>query len=216
MRATSAFHDFIPKISLRFEDLGTCHSARTPHRQCPGCRIGAEAIFQDLMRSWEWFLIELLTDLILGHHTAHVTHPQRVSTSRYPNRTAAHNALLRTKYIQQTGRVSLYPQPRSFLLLHNPSMITAVADYWIPDNPISIEILNSQADLSDLIVIRHGLSHGTLHAQNEMRAVMLRLDPLNHYGTVGEFLLSRPSLSSPKWLDHFIDTICRIVSRISP
>lgn len=216
MKATSAFDDFIPRISTIYDALGSCHSDLIPRRRCPGCQIGAESLFQELMRSWEWFLVEVLTDLIFGCHTSHITHPQSISRSIFPNRAAAHNELLRSRYEAGTGRVRLYPQPRAYILLHRPDMVIAVSEYWVPQNPISIEVQNNQSDILDLLTIRHGLSHGTSHAQNEMRSTLLRLDPANYYQTVGEFLLSRRTMTAPIWIDEFIDKVCRIAHRISP
>lgn len=216
MRATSALADFIPRVTSTYSALGGCHVDSKAKRHCTGCQIGAESVFQELMRSWEWFLVEIIVDLMLGHHTAHRTTPYAISRSRYANRTAAQNDLLRSNYSAGTGRVTLSQNPRSYLLLHSPSMVIAVAEHWLSQNPISDEVRNRQSDISDLLTIRHGLAHGTAHAQNEMRAAMLRLDPANHYTSVGEFLLSRSTVTNPLWIDEFIQKICGVVSRISP
>ncbi|MBM4601560.1 hypothetical protein GS496_06065 [Rhodococcus hoagii] len=95
-------------------------------------------------------------------------------------------------------------------------MVIAVAEHWVPQNPISSEFRASQVDIAEILKIRHGLSHGTAHAQTEMRAVLIRLDPGNIYSSAGEFLLSRRTMTAPIWLEAFIDSLCRIALRISP
>lgn len=192
---------------------GTCHPGTAAVRSCTGCRIGAEAAYQSIMREWEWFITETLVDLIAGYRTGHrnSTRPAAVRS-----RTVAESEFLRTRYDPRADTVSLKNYPGNFVLLHQPRMVITVSEYWVPQNPISTEYRNSQADISDALTLRHGLSHGTSHAQREMRSLLIRLDPGNVYTSVGEFLLARQTMSSDTWLERIGSRLYDSAVRISP
>lgn len=215
--ATSAAQDLLPRIEAAVNALGSCHNPTSPSRTCVGCQVSVESIYQSVLRSWEWFVVEVLLDLMMGYRTGHPNSIRSASSGAYNNRRDAESSLLRTRYDGVANIVTLKRNPGRYLLLHNPRMVITVAEYWVPpQNPLADEYRSSQTDISDVLTLRHGLSHGTAHSQQETRNLFLRIDPGNVYASIGEFLLSRPTMASDTWLEHFVNLLYGAATRISP
>lgn len=212
-RATSAAQTFVPAIVVEYEKLGTCHPGVQP--SCPQCQLTAEAIFQRLMSLWESFLVDVVVDHIEARPTGHYQPRHAVRRPKFSNRTDASNALLSTR--RNRGSVTHGGTPAPYLLLHEPTKVIDFVNYWMPSTDMETVFRANAQAISNILKIRHGLSHGTSHAQAELRSVLLGYVPLRTYQTVGEFLLDRPTPTRPDfWLDDMIDQICRFAIEISP
>lgn len=212
-RATSAGQMFVPAIVDEYEKLGICHPGVQP--TCLQCQLGAEAIFQKLMSLWESFLVDVITDHIEGRPTGHYQPRHAVRSPRFGNRIDASNALLSTR--RNHGSISHGGTPALYLLLHDPGRVIDFVNYWMPSTDMEEVFRTNAQAISNILKIRHGLSHGTSHAQAELRSVLLTYAPLRTYQTVGEFLLDRPTATRPDlWIDVLIEQICRFATAISP
>lgn len=95
-------------------------------------------------------------------------------------------------------------------------MVIAVAAHWVPNSSIESVFRNHNADILEILKIRHGLAHGTAHAQQESRAAMLNYDPLHTYVSVGHFLLAKPVLGAPTWIEYLLSNLYGYAAMISP
>jgi hypothetical protein len=216
MSATSAYVHFTPRIIAAYQNLAATHHTSSYSAGCGGCHLAAEAVFQEAMRAWEWFVKEVLIDLMQGMSTAHRNPPKYTPRGVFANHADARTALLRTKYVSKTGVVQLKNNPGNFLLLHSPDMVIKVARYWVQDSPIETVYQNYKVDISNILKLRHGLSHGTLHAQIEARNTMMQYDPSKQYNSIGHFLLARPSINASTWIDTIIGDLHAFAALISP
>ena len=214
MRATSATETVVPVAIAEYEKLGYCHPTGV-RPSCVQCRMCAEAIFQRLMGAWESFLIEVIVDHIEGRPTGHYQPQNAVRKAKYGNRIDATNALLSTRRNQ--GSLTHGGTPAPYLLLHEPSKVADYISYWMPNTDMEHVFRANAQTIRNILKVRHGLSHGTNHAQAELRAVLLGFAPLRTYQSVGEFLLDRPNPTRPDlWIDTMIDRICSLAIEISP
>lgn len=190
MKAQSAQDAFYDELSAAHGSVFCTHHPSGPDQHCSGCISNAEGAFMRACRTWERFLFELLTELIAGCRTQH-DHLYFV-TSRFPQPSVqdARRELLRSRV--RNGFFQLRSSPGRYLLLHSPATIIAVADYWLESSSVSAIVIAHQTDIDDVIRLRHGAAHGSDDAQAGMRSVLVRLDPLRLYPSLGSYLLSRP------------------------
>ncbi len=215
MKATSAYISVSPRIANSYLALASSHHSSSFIAACSGCRLAAESVFQEAMRTWEWFVKEVLIELMCGYSTGHAVAATTLVGAPFPSKQLARSELLRVKYTASQG-VKLQKNPAKFLLLHNPNAVIAIARRWLVNSPIEQVYLNYKVDIDNLLKLRHGLAHGTQHAHIEARATMTALDPLNTYSSIGEFLLAKPKITSPSWLDTLIADLYNFACEVSP
>lgn len=214
-RATSAIETLVPRVVAEYEKLGYCHPTGVSP-SCRQCRLAAESIFQRMMSFWEAFLVDVIVDHIEGRPTGHYRPQHSVRRPRYSSRIDASNALLSTRR-SSNGVVTHGGNPMAYKLFHEPTVVIDYVSYWMPNTDMEAVFSANSHIIRNILKIRHGLSHGTAHAQAELRATLLSYAPLRTYGSVGEFLLDRRAPTDPDlWIEVMIEQVCRFATEISP
>lgn len=167
-----------------------------------------------IFRAWERFLFELLVDLMSGYKTAKHHEHFSIPVTRHGSSTAARTALLSSAY--SNGIVGLRKTPANYLLLHAPATVIAVANRWLVDSPVEHVFSAHAVDIGRVMKVRHGLVHGTDHAQIEMRAVMLQIQPMTPFQRGGQFLLSTPLGGGQTIFESFVDDLYSWATAMSP
>jgi hypothetical protein len=218
MTATSAYRDFCPRLVEAFESLQDSHHSKIFAPNCPGCQLAAESALQNAFRAWEWFIKEVIIDLMYSAPTAHRLPGHAASRSKYSTRHEARTDLLRTKYNGTLTQrpITLKARPGNYLLLHSPDMVAAVAEYWIPNSDLERVFRTNNVDIERILKIRHGLAHGTRHAQVESRQALLTYEPSKRFTSIGEFLLFSSQINSPPWIERLLDELVGYATQISP
>lgn len=215
MKAITADAEFVPHVVNAFDSATQFHHAGRLVLGCLGCEAAAEGAFAIVMRRWEWFVYELLVDLMSGRKTAH----RNLTCARvhaHASRSAADSELRRVRYNPYTNAISLKTSPSGYLLLHNPAMVAEVARYWLRDSSVERVFLGYQRDIELVLHLRHGIAHGTAHATQQMRAAMLALDPLHVYMSIGGFLVSRTYDGVTTWLEYLFGSLVQWAVELSP
>jgi hypothetical protein len=182
-KATSAYDYFIPDVVNYYARLGFCHLPSGPVSSCLQCQLCAESIYQHAMARWESFLVEVIIDHIQGRPTAHPLPSNMVRAAQYPSRQAAQDAFHSTR--MRNGTVTRTGQPQPYILLHRPSTVIEFAKHWVPNTDMENVFTANAVRIQRILEIRHGLSHGTDHAQRAMRVAFLHFSPLKTYATPG-------------------------------
>lgn len=184
--------------------------------QCSGCQLAAEALLQGAFRRWEWFVKEVLVDAMCGLQPRLKNAVPIIPAPLYRTRIDARDVLLSAKYDHGTQTVKLSKRPSNFLLLHSPDQVIAVARFVCSNSSVESTFSQYRSDIVNLLKIRHGLAHGTRHAQQELRAVLIRFEPLNTYNTIGEFLLASSRARNSSWLETLLDEMTNWAANMSP
>jgi hypothetical protein len=195
-------------------NIASMHHAGRAGRNCPGCHLAYEGAFAQAMRYWEWFVKEVVIDLMAGAQTAHRT-SNCVPNFPHLNRAAARNELLRSRISGQPPRVTLRSHPGDYLLLHRPSSVVMIVQYWLTGSTVEQTFAGNSQDIERIVHIRHGLAHGTRHSQFQAQAALLALDPLSYYSTIGEFLAARDATGTT-WLETIFDRLADWAIDMSP
>lgn len=213
-RATSAINTLVPGIAAEYEKLGYCHPAGVSS-SCRQCRLAAESIFQKMMSFWEAFLVDVIVDHIEGRATGHYRPRNPMRRARYNSRIDASNALLSMRRVN--GVLTHGGNVAAYMLFHDPVKVIDYVKYWMPNTDMEAVFSANSHTIRNILRIRHGLSHGTAHAQAELRATLLSYAPLRTYGSVGEFLLDRRNPTDPElWIEVMIEQVCGFATEISP
>lgn len=214
MRAVSAEKEFTPYAVDAFEQAASHHGGRIDS-QCIGCQVAAEGAFASTMRRWEWFVYELMVDLMSGRQTIH-RNGSCVRNHVHQTRSVAEQQLLRVRFNPFTGAVTLKPNPGNYILLHNPAMVSAVATYWLQNSSIETVFSGYRQDIERILHVRHGIAHGTSHAGSQCQAALLIYDPLTPYQTVGQFMTARTGDGVTTWLEHLLSLLVQWAAELSP
>ncbi|MEV4508134.1 hypothetical protein AB0K00_04160 [Dactylosporangium sp. NPDC049525] len=215
MRAISSSTAFAPALAEILEQATHAHHSE-PSAACGGCLLAAEGALVAAMRRWEWFVKELLIDLMTGAQTTHPNGPHSTSNFPQPNRLDARRQLLRTRYSAHTSSITLKRQPAQYLLLHSPTMVAATAAYWLRDSSVEAVFRGCSQDIERLLQLRHGLAHGTPQSQKQSRDAMMALDPLTTFSSMGEFLLAPSTVAPTSWLEFLLDSLVQWSVELSP
>jgi hypothetical protein len=215
VKAVGAGAEFAPQVVDSFEAATQSHHGGRIISGCRGCEVAAEGAFASVMRRWEWFVYELMVDLMSGRKTAH----RNESCARihlHASRTVADSELRKVKYNAFTNTVTLKGSPGGYLLLHNPIMVADVARYWLHGSTVEKVFLGYQQDIERIMHLRHGVAHGTVHAGQQARNAMLFYDPLRAHSSVGGFLVSRTADNVTTWLEVLCDFLVLRAHELSP
>ena len=181
---------------------------------CNACVLAAEAALMRTAAAWERFVFDLLVDLMAGRQTRHNHKFFCSPRASHPSRTAAETELLRT--LVRNGNVHLRRSPGHYLLLHDPSKIIVVAEHWLDSSPVAATAQRRAVEIRYFLALRHAIAHGTAHARNEARSVMLHFEPLRTFHRIGQFLLHRSNVGSPTYLETFFADIFGWCQEMSP
>lgn len=216
--ATSAFADLIPRLDPYYSALGECHKPRSPQSSCSGCQLAAEATFLAALRAWEWFVHNAIIDLMVAAPTMHRLDAPPARVGRFSNRVDAEQELLKCNFDNsRPGRIRLQPNPKRFIVLHNPALVSAICGYFGSNTKMQAVFDSAGTDIARILSIRHGIAHGTDDAIREMQGTLRHYQPTRAFASAGEFLLSTESITtSERFLDILLQQIFDYAHQISP
>ena len=177
---------------------------------CRACQMLALGAFLSAMSRWEVFLEEAI-----------VREMGRVRVrkgSDQDGRTASECDLLQqlrgTLYDADSGSVMPGATSRGYILLHEPEMVRAVSEHWVPGSVVGATMLESGSTVERLIAVRHAAAHGTSHAREVLQTIVrFYLPECQEELEAGAFLASR-GRDGALVLTHLFDELLALVDRI--
>lgn len=167
---------------------------------CRACCLLCEAIFMEAMRGWEV--------AVEGAVTAEIRErigPAATGDDSFGGDEAV-MLLRRTAYDFVSKEVTLLPEPKDYILLHEPDLIVAVTRHWVSESKVATAVTSLAEPIQRLVSLRHALAHGTDHARILALEVQSYYRPEREYGSVGEFLRSQ-SEAGRLMLDVLLDEL---------
>ena len=121
---------------------------------CRTCAYAALGLFIRTMGRWEAFLEEAIVNEMYSRTE---DHPGRRPHGRFhiSNKEEALQRLRGTHYDPETGVVTENATARGYILLHEPAMIRAVADYWVESSTVSAVVSDKEREIESIVYLRH-------------------------------------------------------------
>src|SRR5689334_22793472 len=129
MRAVSAQDRFVPVLIAAHEAVFEHAHGGAPDPQCLGCVAAAEGALMSAFGAWEAFLFDLAVELMAGAQTQDWYRHYCRTKTHFPSLAAARAQLLCTRLTGNT--VNILAAPRNYLLLHHPSAVIQIVNYWL-------------------------------------------------------------------------------------
>lgn len=193
----------------------SCHPIFCEHQGCPTCRHTALGVFIWTMGYWE----TILEDAIV--HEMCIISIEEGSNGpcgRVPFTDKEHalRTLRETLYDEETGTVLEGATARGYILLHDPQLVCAVADYWVLDSHVSAVVGRNQTKIENLIDIRHAAAHASPRTQHLLQHAMQYFTPQvgeDDSTEVGAFLLTK-SANGQLMLAYLLNEVSELAKSV--
>ena len=171
----------------------SCHPIFCEHESCPTCRYTAVGVFIRAMGDWETFLEDAIIHEMCAASIKQGAYEPH-GRSKFTDKEDALRRLRETLYDDVTGSVLEGATARGYILLHDPQLVCAVADYWVRDSRVSAVIARNRTKVENLTNIRHAAAHAAPRTQHLLKRAIQYFapEPTEDDNTeAGAFLLTR-------------------------
>jgi hypothetical protein len=178
------------------------HGVFCDAESCDACGAAALGAFVAAMGAWEVFLEKKIADEM---------------QSQDPTTDAA-EALVRlraTRWDAESETVVPGGTDRGYILLHEPSMVRAVADHWVEDSSVGRVMAVRHSDVERIVGLRHAAVHGTAHSQTFLLPAARHYLARQDVTSAAELLLGRDPIGRMA-LMRILDDLASIASEMSP
>jgi hypothetical protein len=194
----------------------SCHPIFCEHENCPACMHTAHGVFIRAMGRWEALLEEAIVHEMCGSVREGCQEPY--GRFQITDQEDALRKLRETAYEQETDTVLEGASAKGYILLHDPHLVRAVADYWVVNSRVADVMARNQSKIENLTNIRHAAAHDSARTKQLLQLAIKYFAPdasENANAEVGEFLLSRRA-NGELMLAYLLDELSELAASCAP